>query len=51
MFLHTIHYGVKYYDKINKENAILIINNELCPFNNYLIPKKPGIYTIKIILN
>ena len=38
------------YDKIIKDNAILIINNELCTFNNYLKPKSPGIYTIKIIL-
>ena len=49
-FLDTIHYGVKFYDKINKDNAILIINNKLCTFNNYLIPKNAGIYTIKIIL-
>ena len=46
----TKHYEVEYYDKINEKNALLIINNERCPFNNYIIKEKPGIYTINIIL-
>ena len=35
--------------KFTKINTNLIINREILPFEKYFIPKKSGIYSIKLI--
>ena len=40
--------GRKGNHKLNNNNAILYINNEISKFKNYIIPKTDRIYYIKI---
>ena len=37
--------------KLNRKDIIVMINDEICEYNNYFIPKKSGTYKVKIFVN